>query len=213
MTTSQKELRRFVLASMFAAIVIVLALTPLGYIPLPLVKMTIIHIPVIVGSVVLGPRYGALLGGLFGATSLFTNTMTPALTSFTFSPLIPLPGTDHGSWLALIVCFVPRILVGIVPYFVYVGVQKLPFIRKEGNPLSLALAGVLGSLTNTFGVMGLIWLLFRDAYAAANAIEPDAVLGVIMGIVGSYGVPEAIAACVLTLGVGTLLIRMQARAR
>ena len=83
----------FVLLALFAAITVLLGLTPLGYIPLPFIKLTIIHIPVILGAILLGPKYGAALGFLFGLTSLLNNSMTPALTSFTFSPFIPLPGT------------------------------------------------------------------------------------------------------------------------
>lgn len=84
---------KFTLMALFAAITLIMGFTPLGYIPLPFIKMTVIHIPVILGSVLLGPQYGAGLGALFGLTSLINNTMMPAVTSFTFSPFIPLPGT------------------------------------------------------------------------------------------------------------------------
>ncbi|MEI3130222.1 MAG: hypothetical protein V8S89_05185 [Oscillospiraceae bacterium] len=60
------------------------------------------------------------------------------------------------------------------------------------------LAGIAGALTNTVLVMGLIFLVFRQAYAALQGISVDAVLGVILGIVGANGVPEAIAAAILT---------------
>lgn len=200
--------RSLVLTGLFAAIIIVMAFTPLGYLPLPFIKMTLIHIPVILGSVLLGIKRGAFLGFLFGATSLITNTLTPAITSFTFTPLYPLPGTTEGTPVSLIVCFVPRILVGIVPFLVYRLMQRLPFVKKSGHPLSLAVAGIAGSLTNTVGVMGLIFLLFRDAYAAAKAIEPDLVLSVIGGIVATNGVIEAIGAAVLVSLIGTVLMRV-----
>ena len=59
-------------------------------------------------------------------------------------------------------------------------------------------AAVAGAFTNTFLVMGLIFLVFRQAYAAMNNIPVDAVLGVVMGVVATNGVPEAIVAAVLT---------------
>lgn len=61
--------------ALFAALVIILAFTPfLGYIPLGFTRATIIHIPVIIGSILLGPKKGAVLGGVFGLTSFINNT-------------------------------------------------------------------------------------------------------------------------------------------
>ena len=208
MSKATVKYRDFVLLGLFAAIIFIMAFTPLGFIPLPFIKMTIIHIPVILGALLLGPKKGAALGFLFGLTSLISNTMTPAITSFTFTPFYPMPGTDQGSWISLIVCFIPRILVGIVPYYVYIGLQKLFRAKKDGNIASLAIAGVAGAMTNTIGVMGLIFLLFRDAYAAAKAVDPDMVAGIILGIVGFNGVIEAIGAGILVAAVGKVLFQV-----
>ena len=54
--------RDFVLLALFTAIIFVLGMTPLGMIPLGLIKATSVHIPVIIGALVLGPKYGAVLG-------------------------------------------------------------------------------------------------------------------------------------------------------
>lgn len=52
--------------ALFAALIIILAFTPfLGYIPLGFTRATIIHIPVIIGCLLLGPKKGALLGFVF----------------------------------------------------------------------------------------------------------------------------------------------------
>ena len=79
------------------------------------------------------------------------------------------------------VCFVPRILVGVTPWLVYTLLQALS--RRQGSVLqagSMALSAVVGAFTNTALVMGLIALLFRDAYAAAQGIPVEAVLGFIL---------------------------------
>ena len=196
---------KFTLMALFVAITLIMGFTPLGYIPLPFIKLTIIHIPVILGSVLLGPQYGAALGGLFGMTSLITNTMMPAVTSFTFSPFIPVPGSTQGTPVALLICFLPRILVGIFPYYVYRGMEKL-LKGKDKHVAALAVSGVAGALTNTIFVMGLIYFLFRDAYAAVKGIAPDAVSSVIMGIVGFNGVIEAIAAGIIVAALGKVLL-------
>src|SRR5699024_5366465 len=112
-----------------------------------------------------------------------------AVLSFAFSPFIPVPGQATGSPLALVICFVPRILVGIVPGLVFQGIQKM---RKGKNTLALATAGIVGSVLNTALVMGLMYLLFQDAYAAAKGIETTMVLAGILGVVGTNGVAETV---------------------
>lgn len=141
-------------------------------------------------------------------TSLINNTISPAITSFTFTPFYPLPGSDKGSWLSLIVCFVPRILVGVIPYFVYRLIQHLLHAEKPGNTVSLAAAGVAGALTNTVFVMGLIFLLFPTPMPPRRA-GPELVLGVILAIVGTNGIPEAIGAGILVAAIGKALFAIQ----
>jgi len=193
---TQNKSRQISLMAMFAAIIFILAFTPIGYIQLPFIKATIIHIPVIIGAVLLGPKYGAVLGFMFGVTSLINNTIAPTVSSFVFSPLISLPGTDNGSPLALIICFIPRILVGVLPWFVYNAMKKLTGNKFEA--VSFAVAGVIGSLTNTLLVMHLIFFIFRDSYAMVRNIAVDTVYNVILGIIAVNGIPEAIAAGIIT---------------
>ena len=99
--------------------------------------------------------------------------------------------------MSLIVAIVPRILIGVCAGFVFLGLKKL--IHNE--TISLAISGFVGSMVNTIGVMGLIYLLFGEQYAAAGGTDPSLLFGVIMGVVGVNGVPEAIIAAVLTAAV------------
>ena len=76
-----------VLTALFAAII--MAFTPLGYIPLVVINATIIHIPVILGSLFCGPKKGGFLGFIFGLTSFIKNTVMPtSLSAFVFSPVL-----------------------------------------------------------------------------------------------------------------------------
>lgn len=199
----------FVLTAMFIAIIIILAFTPVGFIQMGLIKATIIHIPVILGSIILGPKYGAVLGLVFGFTSLVSNTINPAILSFAFSPVIPVPGTGQGSYLALIVCFLPRILVGIVPYYVYKLFKK---IFKNKDWLSFGIAGVVGSMTNTFFVLNIMYFLFQNAYATAKNISVDAVYNAIITIMVVNGIPEALVAGVLIGAIGKT-VKIQSNAK
>ncbi|ETP71850.1 putative membrane protein [Lachnospiraceae bacterium JC7] len=202
------QVRDLSIMAMFTAIVLIMAFTPFGIIDLPLIKATILHVPVIIGSVVMGPKKGAFLGFLFGATSLFKNIMTPSILSFAFTPTVPVPGLSHGSPWALFICFVPRILVGVTPFILYKGVTKaLPKMNDAVRFVLLALCGALGAFTNTGLVMGTIYAVFKNAYAAANGIPVEKVLSVILGIVFANGVPEMLVAAVIVPVVVTALIK------
>lgn len=211
MNQATVKYRDFVLLALFTAIVFVLGLTPLGMVPLGLIKATTLHIPVIIGCLLLGPRYGAVLGFMFGLVSFLSNTMSPAALSFAFTPLVPVPGTPNGSPLSLVICFVPRILVGVVPWFVYRGLQKLMKESSRGEILSMAIAGASGAILNTGLVMSLIYFLFRDAYASVNGIPVEAVAGVVLGVVGTNGVAETALAAVLTPAIGKILLSLKRR--
>lgn len=198
-TKRSAGIQEMVLTALFTALLLLMGFTPLGLIDLPIIKATILHVPVIIGSILLGPWRGAFLGGVFGAISLWKNTMAPSLLSFAFSPLVPLPGESHGSPWALVICFVPRILVGVVPWFVVKLFEKIPDGNKTAvKTLGSIVGGALGSAVNTILVMGLMGLTLGGSFAAAQGIARDAVWGGILGIVLANGIPEAIAAAVLT---------------
>lgn len=199
--------------ALFSSLIILLAFIPgIGYIPLGVTRATIIHVPVIIGSIVLGPKMGAVLGGVFGLTSLISNTLTPTVTSFVFTPFFEGAGLG-GNPLSLVICFVPRIIVGVVPYFVYKGVIKLLNKIKGKETVSLITAGICGAMTNTILVMGMIYLFFGESYAKAKEISYDALLGVILGIIGINGVLEAITAAVLTCVICKVLFKIKKKHR
>ena len=211
MNKATVKYRDFVLLALFTAIVFVLGLTPLRMVPLGFIKATTLHIPVVIGCLLLGPRCGAILGAMFGLVSFLSNTMSPAALSFAFSPLIPVPGTASGTPLALVICFVPRILVGVVPWFVYRGLQKLMKENSGAEVLSMAIAGASGAILNTGLVMSLIYFLLRDAYAALKGIPVDGVAAAVLTVVGTNGVAETALAVILVPAIGKILLSLKRR--
>lgn len=201
-----KNTKNFTLTAMFLAILILLAVTPLGFIPIVPINATTMHIPVIIASIVLGPRLGAFLGGSFGLISMIRSTVVQTPLSFVFSPFIPVIGTDHGSLKALLIAFIPRILIGVVPYFVFKGMQKL--IKNKVNTVSLFIAGLAGSLVNTILVMNMIYFLFQQDYAQVIGKNINAVYSAVLAVIFTNGVPEAIVAGLATAGVCSVLLRL-----
>ena len=203
MKTKKHDTRWMVSVALMAAIVIVLANTPLGMIQLPIIKATTVHIPVIIGAILLGPSAGAILGAVFGVCSLISNTMAPTLLSFAFSPFMSttgIPGALKAIWIS-VGC---RILIGVVAGWLWILLSKL----KVSQVIALPIAGFIGSMVNTVAVMGSIYLLFAQQYAQAREVGVTAVWGLIMGTVTASGIPEAIAAAVLVLALGKVLIQV-----
>lgn len=194
--------------ALMAAIVVVLANTPLGMIQLPIVKATTVHIPVIIGAILLGPTAGAILGFVFGMCSLISNTMAPTLLSFAFSPFMSTTGI-LGAIKAIWISVGCRILIGVVAGWVWILLKKI----KLNQIASLAITGFIGSMVNTITVMGSIYFLFAKQYAEAKEVAVTAVWGLVMGTVTASGIPEAIAAAVLVAIVTKVLLRIRKEAR
>lgn len=184
-----KRTKTLTLLGVLIAIQVVLTLVNIGLIPLPAIKATTLHIPVIVGAVLLGYKEGMILGATFGILSVITNTMQPGITSFVFSPFVTI-GDQSGNLLSLVVAIIPRMLIGLNAYLAY----KLVCRFDKSKIIAYAVAGVVGALTNTIFVMGGIYLLFGHQYAAATNHAYGELLGVIIAVVGTNGIPEAIVA-------------------
>lgn len=201
MKTKKHDTRWMVSVALMAAIVIVLANTPLGMIQLPIIKATTVHIPVILGAILLGPGAGAILGAVFGICSLVSNTMAPTLLSFAFSPFLSttgIPGALKAIWIS-VGC---RILIGVIAGWLWVLFTKI----KLNQFIALPIVGFVGSMVNTVTVMGSIYFLFAQQYAEAKEVALTAVFGLVMGTVTASGIPEAIAAAILVLALGKVLV-------
>ena len=202
MQEKKRDTRWMVCVALMAAIVIVLANTPLGMIQLPVIKATTVHIPVILGAVLLGPLAGGILGGVFGICSLISNTMAPTLLSFAFSPFMSttgLPGVLKALWIS-VGC---RILIGVVSGWLWKLFEKVHL----NQTIALPITGFAGAMVNTVTVMGSIYLLFAQQYAQAQDVGITAVWGLIMGTITASGIPEAVASAVLVLALGKVLLK------
>lgn len=163
---NQKTLE-LVLTAIFSAIIVLMAFTPLGYIPLVVINATIIHVPVIIGSLFCGPKKGAFMGFVFGLTSFIKNTIMPSsLSAFVFSPVLAssMIGVS-GIFKSAAICFIPRILVGVVPYFVFLGVRKILGNNKENKSGALILNIVISVLLG----FGLEKFMLKSAGENASA--------------------------------------------
>ena len=171
-----------VLMALFTAIIVIMAFTPLGYIPLVVINATIIHIPVILGALFLGPKKGAFLGFVFGFTSFINNTfkaVTPS--AFVFSPVLAANVVGvSGIFKSLYICFVPRILVGVVPYFVYIGLRGL---LKSGNKASRSVVNLGASVILCVAFSAFLNRMLSDKLSAGSCNAVSTTGGIAAGVI------------------------------
>lgn len=186
MTTLQKnreKTRKLVVCGMLSAVSIVLGMTPLGIIPLGPLGVTTMHLPAIIGAILEGPVVGGVIGLIFGLVSLYKAVSGGTL----MAPIFMNP----------LVSILPRILIGPAAYYAFRGLEKL----TKKHALSIGVGAVAGTLINTAGVMGFIYILYAKQYAETIGVDPAAVGYTILGICATNGIPECIAAVVISVAV------------
>ena len=151
--STRSKVRMIAWTALFIAVTLILGLTPLGIIPIipGFIDMTIMCIPVIIGTLTLGLKSGFALGFIFGICSLIT-----AVTRSVIGPLL----LEASVPKTLIMIFVPRLLIPVAAYFAN---KALPF---KNSGLKTAIAAVAGSVTNTVLYLGLMRGFFSDIVGA-----------------------------------------------
>ena len=175
---------RMTLTALFIALVLLFGLTPIGLIPLGFINLTILCVPVIVGTLLLGLKAGLVLGGCFGAVSAlsaFGIWGTPSSLAAALAAASPL--------LTLIMCFLPRLMVPVVTFFTY----KLFSGGRRGSNKATPIAAAAGSLTNTILYLGLMLLFY-----VIMGINSEKVLALIGGTGLLAGSAEAVVAAVIS---------------
>lgn len=164
--------RRIVIAGILGAIAVFLGFTRLGYIPVPTAagNATIMHLPIIIGSILEGWGVGVIIGAIFGISSFLNATL----------PLFKDP----------LVSILPRLLIGVVAWLVYVG------LRRINIPFAVGASAFIGSLSNTVFVLGMATL---RGYMAP---------GVALTVAVANGIPEAIVAVIVTMAVVLVWMRV-----
>jgi len=192
---NHNQMRSFVLTALFIALILLLGLTPIGMIPLGFINISLLGVPVVIGTLFLGLKTGLVLGFCFGAVSAlsaFGIYGTPSALAGALVAASPL--------LAALMCFVPRLLVPVITHLVYRAASRGDARRKRAVTVSAA----AGSLTNTVFYLGLMLLFY-----IIMGINSDKVLALIGGTGLIAGTAEAIANALVSTAVLAALWKMR----
>lgn len=142
----------------------------------------LIFIPTIVTSIVMGPKAGALMGFLAGATTMLRAILAPLspFDAFFINPLISI---------------LPRIFIGITPFLIYKLIKGL--IKNEtGDKLAILLAGAAGAITNTALVMTMLYIIYAQQVVDMIGVGFKIFL---ISIITTNALIEAVVAAILTV--------------
>ena len=199
MNRSTTKVRTLTQLALLLAIVLVMAYTPLGYLPIGPLNMSLITIPVAIGAMTLGPVAGAVLGTAFGLTS-FMN----ALQGKSVMGVALMTASPAGYFVQAVI---GRLLCGLCCALIYQAVKKaLP----DKTKLCCAIGGVAAPLLNTLFYMGFMMLLFyntpyiQETAASKGATNP---LTLVIAMVGVQGLIEAITCCAIATVVTVPVLR------
>lgn len=194
MTNNQEKVKRLVLMGLLTAVLLIMSYTPLGYLNIGPLAITLNVIPVAVAAISLGPAAGAVMGAVFGLTSFLQCIGVGGMSAmgavlFEISPV-----------LAFIQRFVPRVLMGFLAGLVYKSLSKL-----NKPKVACFVTGFCAALFNTVLFMGALVLLFGNTEYVQELMDGKNVIVFICSFVGINAVFEMIASTLITGAVGTAL--------
>ncbi len=190
-----RKTTNMVIFAMLLAVEVVMSFTPLGFLRIGLLSVTMLHIPVIICAMALGKKYGAALGFVMGFCSFYNATFSPTITSFCFTPFFSMGGVE-GSWTSLLIAFLPRIALGYGAGAIY---ERL---KGKSGRTAAALSGLSGALINTIGVLGGIWIFFKEPY---EAVLGNTIVALLMTTVGINSIAEAVVGVIAAMAVHSVL--------
>jgi Predicted membrane protein len=176
-TSTYFTTRRMTTIALLGAVSIVMSLLPIGYIQVGIIRATFMHIPVIIAAIIEGPAAGAIVGLIFGITSLVSN-MAGVMGPIFINPLVSV---------------VPRVAIGLVAAYAYRALRK--------TKLAVPAAAALGTATNTIGVLGMIYLVAAPQFIKAKGISMAALGKLLLITASTNGVAEVIIAVFLVCAI------------
>ncbi len=197
------KLVRLVQLSVLTAIVVLMSLTPIGYLKVGILSIALVIIPVVTGAIVLGPLCGAFLGLVFGLTSFFQCFGMDAFGTMLFS---------INGFYTFIMCVVSRVLTGFLCGLIFKGLNK----ADKTGILSYSVSSLSGAVLNTVFFMSSLILLFGKTKAITDLLETYKVknlLALVVAMVGVNGIVEAVVCLVIGTALSKTLVKVNDKMR
>lgn len=175
------------LLGLLTAVLLVMSMTPLGYLNIGPLAITFNIIPVAIAAAALGPVGGMIVGGVFGITSFAQCLGIGGMSAMGVILL------EIDPFLAFIQRFVPRLLAGALSGFIYLGMKKTRFSRAAGF-----VTGFSSAFLNTLLFMAALVLLFGQTEYVRGLIAGRNIIVFICAFVGINAVFEMLVSTLVT---------------
>ena len=148
-----KKTTQLVQTGVLTAIILIMAFTPVGYIRVGALSISLITIPVAIGAIAVSPLSGAFLGLIFGITSFIQ-----CLTGDPFGAAL----ISVNMLFTFLVCIPTRTLAGFLTGYIY------RMLRKPLKAVSYYISGFSMAFLNTVFFMGTLVLCFWHSEAVQS---------------------------------------------
>ncbi|MDR2657411.1 MAG: ECF transporter S component [Oscillospiraceae bacterium] len=178
---SLTDTRSIAVTGMLLAVMLLITFMPFLNFQIGPLRVTLLHIPVLIGVIAEGLPVGLILGGAFGIISLLRAFSTPSATSFVLqNPIIAI---------------LPRLLIPVVAYLVTRSVRA----ATKRSLIAETAGAFCGAATNTVLVLSLIALLYGERYGLAmqGLGRLDALHVILFSTALTNGLPEAVVAAIM----------------
>ena len=184
--------RQLTLLGLLCGILIIMSVTPLGYLRVGALSITLNMIPVAVAAVALGPVGGAVTGAVFGLTSFFGALSGSSPMGVIMMGISPV--------LTFVQSFLPRFAMGICVGFLYRWVSGMT--KKGFAPYA---AGFGAAFLNTLFYMTSLVVLFGNTDYVQGLIGGRNIIVFMCAFVGVNAVFEIVCSTVITGVLGRTL--------
>lgn len=172
--------RELTTLGLLTGVLLLMSVTPLGYFHTFGLDISLMMVPVAIGAMLMGPKAGAWLGLIFGATSFYqavTGSSAFSMMLFNINPIY-----------AFLLCIPTRVLMGFLTGVIFKAAQKV----DKKKTVCYFVGGFFAAFLNTLFFMGVLLICYWNTEFIQGINETLGGLNPLMFVVAFVGVNGAL---------------------
>ena len=172
--------RELTTLGLLTGVLLLMSVTPLGYFHTFGLDISLMMVPVAIGAMLMGPKAGAWLGLIFGATSFYqavTGSSAFSTMLFNINPIY-----------SFLLCIPTRVLMGFLTGVIFKAAQKV----DKKKTVCYFVGGFFAAFLNTLFFMGVLLICYWNTEFIQGINETLGGLNPLMFVVAFVGVNGAL---------------------
>lgn len=177
---SKMSARELTTLGLLTGVLLLMSVTPLGYFHTFGLDISLMMVPVAIGAMLMGPKAGAWLGLIFGATSFYqavTGSSAFSTMLFNINPIY-----------AFLLCIPTRVLMVFLTGVIFKAAQKV----DKKKTVCYFVGGFFAAFLNTLFFMGMLLICYWNTEFIQGINETLGGLNPLMFVVAFVGVNGAL---------------------